>query len=51
MYNGGHDPETYKRVGGIAKEVGLEFHTWIPAMIQGKNPKLDPDIICIQWTG
>jgi len=43
MYNGGHDPETYKRVGGIAKEVGLEFHTWIPTMLQRNNSKLDPD--------
>ena len=25
MYNGGHDPETYKRVGRIAKGLGLEF--------------------------
>ena len=38
LYNGGHDPLTYKRVGGIAHEVGLEFQTWIPTMIQGKNP-------------
>jgi hypothetical protein len=43
MYNGGHDPATYKRVGAIAKEVGLEFHTWIPTMVQGKNPKLKPE--------
>ncbi|MEA3461444.1 MAG: hypothetical protein U9R49_06160 [Bacteroidota bacterium] len=44
LYNGGHDPETYRRVGGIAHEVGLEFHTWIPTMIQGKNPKLPPEL-------
>ncbi len=43
MYNGGHDPETYKRVGRIAQDVGLEFHTWIPTMIQAENPKLDPE--------
>jgi len=40
LYNGGHDPETYKRVGGIAHEVGLEFQTWIPTVVQGENPKL-----------
>lgn len=40
MYNGGHDPETYKRVGKIAKEAGLEFHAWVPTMVQGENPKL-----------
>jgi hypothetical protein len=51
MYNGGHDPEPYKRVGGIAKEVGLEFHTWIPAMIQGNNPKLGPSLYAINGLG
>ena len=40
MYSGGHDPETYKRVGKIAKEAGLEFHAWVPTMVQGENPKL-----------
>ena len=51
MYNGGHDPETYKRVGGIAKEVGLEFHSWIPALIQGENPKLDPALYALNGLG
>src|SRR5665648_110358 len=27
MYSGGQNPETYMRVGKIAKEAGLEFHT------------------------
>ena len=49
LYNGGHNPETYKRVGGIAKEVGLEFQTWIPTMIQGENPKLPKDLYA--WNG
>lgn len=44
MYNGGHDPLTYKRVGAIAHEAGLEFHTWIPTMIQGENPKLPAEL-------
>ena len=47
LYNGGHKPETYKRVGGIAQEVGLEFHTWIPTMIQGENPKLPIDLYAL----
>jgi hypothetical protein len=47
LYNGGHDPLTYKRVGGIAHEVGLEFQTWIPSMIQGLNPKLPPDLYAL----
>ena len=39
MFNGGHDPETYNRVGEIAKEVGLEFHTWIRVFlwVEGKG--------------
>ncbi len=49
LYNGGHDPLTYKRVGGIAHEVGLEFQTWIPTMIQGENPKLPHDLYA--WNG
>lgn len=44
LYNGGHDPLTYKRVGAIAHEAGLEFHTWIPTMIQGENPKLPVEL-------
>jgi hypothetical protein len=51
MYNGGHDPETYKRVGAIAKEVGLEFHTWIPTMLQRDNPKIDPEWYAINGKG
>ena len=47
LYNGGHNPETYKRVGGIAHEVGLEFQTWIPTMIQGENPKLPVDLYAL----
>ena len=42
MYNGGHDPQTYKRVGKFVKEAGMEFHTWIPTMVQG-DPKLKPE--------
>ena len=42
MYNGGHDPATYQRVGKFVKEAGMEFHTWIPTMVQG-DPKLKPE--------
>lgn len=41
MYNGGQDPETYRRVGPIAKAAGLAFHTWIPTMVQGEKPEID----------
>jgi len=51
LYNGGHDPLTYKRVGGIAHEVGLEFQTWIPTMIQGENPKLPPELYAFNGLG
>lgn len=51
MYNGGQKPETYRRVGKIAKEAGLEFHTWIPTMNQGKNPLLQPDWYAINGKG
>lgn len=43
MYNGGQNPETYRRVGKLAKEAGLAFHTWIPTMVQAKTPKLKPE--------
>ncbi len=51
MYNGGQNPETYRRVGKIAKDAGLEFHTWIPTMVQGNNPKLQPDWYAINGKG
>ncbi|XOV92045.1 MAG: hypothetical protein ACFHWX_17780 [Bacteroidota bacterium] len=41
MYNGGQDPAVYARVGKIAKEVGLGFHTWIPTMVQSLKPGID----------
>ncbi|MEH6679360.1 MAG: hypothetical protein V7724_02375 [Sediminicola sp.] len=51
MYNGGHDPETYRRVGKIAKEAGMEFHTWIPTMVQGENPKLPHELYAVNRNG
>ncbi|TKG95914.1 hypothetical protein EYV94_06380 [Puteibacter caeruleilacunae] len=51
MYHGDHNPATYKRVGKLAKEVGLEFHTWIPTMIQRTNPKLKPEWYAINGKG
>ncbi|WP_420400139.1 hypothetical protein [Flagellimonas sp.] len=51
MYNGGHDPATYKRVGKLAKAEGMEFHTWIPTMVQGKNPKLKKEWYAINGNG
>lgn len=51
MYNGGHDPETYKRVGKLVKKAGMEFHTWIPTMVQAENPKLPQDLYAINRKG
>lgn len=51
MYSAGHDPETYRSVGKIAKKVGLEFHTWIPTMVQHTNPKLKPEWYAINRKG
>lgn len=42
MYNGGHDPETYKRVGKLVKEAGIGFQAWIPTMVQS-DPNLRPE--------
>lgn len=51
MYNGGHDPETYRRVGKIVKNTGMEFHTWVPTMVQGKNPKLKEEWYAVNGLG
>ncbi|QCX39844.1 hypothetical protein FF125_15870 [Aureibaculum algae] len=51
MYNGGQNPETYKRVGKIAKEAGLEFHTWIPTMRQDPNDTLTADLFGVNGEG
>ncbi len=51
MYNGGHNPETYKRVGALVKEAGMEFHTWIPTMVQGKNPKINTSLYAVNRKG
>lgn len=51
MYHGDHNPETYSRVGKLAKQLGLEFHTWIPTMIQGNNPKLKPEWYAVNGLG
>ena len=51
MYNGGQDPEIYKRVGKIAKKSGLGFHTWIPTMIQEKTPNIDAVLYAVNGLG
>lgn len=51
MYNGGQDPQTYVRVGKIAKAAGLAFHTWIPTMVQAKRPELKEEWYGINGKG
>lgn len=51
MYSAGHDPEVYRRVGKIAKASGLEFHAWIPTMVQGENPRLKPEWYAVNGRG
>ena len=51
MYSAGHNPETYQRIGKIAKDQGLGFHAWIPTMIQRDNPKLDSSLYAINGLG
>ncbi|NNK76713.1 MAG: hypothetical protein HKP42_11715 [Maribacter sp.] len=51
MYNGGQNPETYKRVGALVKEAGMEFHTWIPTMVQGENPKIPKELYALNRKG
>ena len=51
MYNGGHDPETYERVGQLARDAGLEFHAWIPTMVQSYSEKLDSSWYAVNGEG
>ncbi len=51
MYNGGQDPETYKRVGALVKKAEMEFHAWIPTMVQGENPKISRDLYAYNRNG
>lgn len=50
LYNGGHDPATYIRVGKFIKEAGMEFHSWIPTMVQG-DPKINLDWFGVSGKG
>ena len=51
MYSAGQDPEVYRRVGKIAKKAGLEFHTWIPTMVQNDKPELKPEWYAVNRNG
>ncbi|WP_026475276.1 glycoside hydrolase family 10 protein [Alkaliflexus imshenetskii] len=51
LYNGGHNPEVYQRVGEIAKAQGLKFHAWIPTLLQGKNDQLKAEYYVVNSNG
>ncbi|MEE4215145.1 MAG: hypothetical protein V2I34_08745 [Bacteroidales bacterium] len=51
MYNGGQDPAVYERVGAIAEDAGLEFHAWIPTMVQSKEGLLDTSLYAVNGLG
>lgn len=51
LYQGGHNPATYSRVGKIAKEVGLEFHAWIPTMAQSLQEGLSAESYAVNGLG
>ncbi len=51
LYNGGHNPDDYRRLGKIAKEAGLEFHAWIPTMVQSDTSKIDTTWYAINGNG
>lgn len=46
FYNIGFNIEGLKLAAKAAQDAGLEFHTWIPTMLQGKN-----DILQKEWYG
>jgi len=52
LFNGGQNPEFYRRVGQIAKKKGLGFEAWIPTMMQ--NPQktgLDSSLYVVNGLG
>lgn len=51
MYNGGHNPLVYQRVGNIAKEAGLLFHAWIPTMVQGRDKNIPAELYAVNGNG
>lgn len=51
MYSAGQDPAIYHRVGAIAKACGLEFHAWIPTMVQNKTSQFKKEWYAINGKG
>lgn len=51
MFNGGQDPATYSRVGKIVKSLGMEFHAWIPTMVQAPKEGIKDEWYAINGKG
>jgi len=51
MWSAGHNPKTYRRIGKIIKDIGLEFHAWIPTLIQHDNPAIKPEWYALNGLG
>ncbi len=51
MYSAGQNPERYRRIGKLVKQAGMEFHAWIPTLIQGRNRTLKPEWYAINGRG
>jgi uncharacterized lipoprotein YddW (UPF0748 family) len=51
MYSAGHSAETNQRVARLAKEAGLEYHAWIPTMVQSQKGLLDTSLYAVNGLG
>jgi uncharacterized lipoprotein YddW (UPF0748 family) len=51
LYFGGYDAEIYSKIGKISKEVGLEFHAWLPTLIHPSNSVLNPEWYTVNALG
>ena len=49
-YNAGHDVEKHRRAAKAAKANGMEYHAWIPAMLQS-GPEIDSTWYAVNRNG
>jgi hypothetical protein len=49
-YNAGHDVEKHRRAAQAAKANGMEYHAWIPAMLQS-GPEIDSTWYAVNRNG
>ncbi len=51
LYNAGHDKAVYARVAPLAQQAGLEFHSWIPTLLQSKEGLVDTSLYAVNRRG